>query len=71
MCFKRVARADSAHIRLYVYAAGNIVGPVMAGYTAAAIGLGITFLGTAGIFFATAVFFPGRVRRQESTGRVG
>jgi len=50
---------------LVVFAAGNIIGPVAAGYTADATSLAITFLGVACISLATAVLFPGRTWRQQ------
>lgn len=56
---------------LVVFAAGNIVGPVVAGYSAAVIGLGTTFLGTACISIATALLFPGRSRRRALADRTG
>lgn len=48
---------------LVVFAAGNIVGPLAAGYTAAAVGLGATFIGTACISVATVALFPSRTHR--------
>lgn len=61
----------SLTVVLVVYAAGNIVGPVLAGYAADAIGLGTTFLVVACISLATAAGFPGSARRQKWVERAG
>lgn len=42
---------------LATYALGNVIGPVLAGYTAAAFGLAAVFSGAAALSLATAVFF--------------
>ncbi|MES1955993.1 MFS transporter [Salinisphaera hydrothermalis] len=49
---------------LSLFAAGNIIGPVLAGYSATAFGPAPMFFATAAVSLITAVLFPSRVRQR-------
>ncbi len=49
---------------LSLFAAGNIVGPVLAGYSATAFGPAPMFFATAALSLATALLFPPHVRQR-------